>query len=81
MAIASDPQVGQASVSLSTEVPQCRHSYTTSGCCAQDSTRSTLSNIGTGNHSGVTVSRQLGHSTHTASVSYSGITLIVAILA
>ena len=44
MAIASDPQAGQSSVSLPTEVPQCRHSYTTSGCCVQDSNRSTRSN-------------------------------------
>ncbi len=44
LAIASDPQVGQASVSLFTELSQCRHSYTTSGCVAQDSTRSTRSN-------------------------------------
>jgi hypothetical protein len=52
VAIASDPQVGQASVSVFTEVPQCRHSYTTSGCRAQDSTRSAFSNIiGTGNRS------------------------------
>jgi hypothetical protein len=85
VAIASDPQVGQASVSLFTEVPQCRHSYTTSGCRAQDSTRSALSSIiDTGNHSGVSLSRQLGHLAYTAapvSVSLSWITLVVAISA
>jgi hypothetical protein len=87
MAIAPDPQVGQASVSLFTEVPQCRHSYTTSGCFVQDSTRSTFSNsIDAGNHSkfGFTTSRQLGYSVYTTgpgSVSYSSITLVVMISA
>lgn len=79
MAIASDPQVGQASVSLLTEVPQRRHSYTAFGCFVQDSNRSTPSNsIDTGSHAGFTTSRHLGHSAYIAgpvSLSYSTIVI------